>query len=292
MTTKQKKMPAAKSCRRPRITKREKRIIEAWKDHVEGRVTDDDFFRDQRLVQTAAQYFTVEEGLAMLDKGELPRPYIWGTRFFDAEFLPIAAKAIHRRDAMLKPHVEQLARLMPEILADYDVTPEDVKLIISRLRKRIDEYSGPPVSEPFVWWAMTQVADSITSLRTSRKEQDENRIAFADVYKHGYRAAFAGVWEILRHCRHLGATRDVAEELVQVTMMKILCDIKNWRDGTASIPSRVRIFAEAQAMGWRTERIREKQRRGRLLGGVRRRRKELQYPGSAKKPSADAQNEL
>jgi hypothetical protein len=294
MTTKQKKTPALTTgtkkplVRRCRITKREKRTLEAWKEHAEGRVHESDFFRDQQLLATAMAYLTGEEIAELSRKEEIPRPSSCGTRFFDAEFLPIAAKAIRRRDEMLMPQLEQLEQLMPEIVHGYDVTPADVKIIITRLRQRLDQYSGPPQSEPFVWWAMEQVAATIRTLRIIRKVEAENAIAFADVYQRARRSAWAGVLEVLKGCHDLGATHDVAEELVHVTMIEILCDIENWRDdGEASIQTRVYAFARDQALGWRQSRIREKRRRRRLLGGVRRRRRVCLYPPSAIKSSSE-----
>ena len=263
------KAKAAKSS--PRITKREKLIMQAWKEHAEGRVSDADFFRDQRLLQTATQYLRLEDLLAMMGNGELPPPSAWGTRFFDAQFLPIAAKAIHRRDAMLKPHVEQLERLMPALLADYGVVPGNAKIIFSRLREHIDRYSGPPESGPFIAWAMEQVAATLTALHITTKVKAENDIAFADIYQRAFRSAFAGAWEVLRHCRHLGATPDTVRQIVQDCFTKIFLSAEDWRDdGTASIPTRVRAYAKAQAQGWRTQSIRERQKERRMIGAMRR----------------------
>lgn len=266
------KTTTAKS-RRPRITKREKRILEARRDHEERRVSDADFFRDQRLLQAATAYFTLEEVFELVRDGKLPRPSEWGTRFFTAEFLPVLTLAVRRRDAALKPLIEQLERIVPGIVTEYDpmLTRNEVKVIMRRLRERFDRYSGPPESEPFIAWAMEQVANTLKPLRILRKVEAENNVAFADVYERGYRSAFAGVWEILRHCKHLGATPDTARQLVQDTFTKIFLKAEDWRDdGTASIPTRVRAYAEAQAMGWRSARISARQQERRMRGAMRR----------------------
>lgn len=222
------------------------------------------FDADLRTAQSLLPHITTEEFCYLLGRcGE--------QKHFPRALLRVLGRANRRRDALLKPHVEQLERLMPEILEGYDVTPEDVRVIISRLRELLDLYSGPPVSEPFVWWAMEQVAGTITALRIMRKVELQNPVVFADLYRRTYRAAFAGVWEILRHCKHLAATPNIARQVVQDCFTKIFLSAEDWRDdGTASIPTRVRAYAEAQAMGWRTEQIRERQKERRMRGAMRR----------------------
>lgn len=274
---------------RPRITKREKRIMEAWRD--QANTTDAAFFQDEQVIKSALQYFSLEELWVMKDA--LPLPSLYGTQIFDAEALPVVARAIRRRDELLKPLIENLEANLPWLVESYMLNEVDFKTIMRRVRNRIDEYDGPPDLACFYQWAIPEVAATIKALNIVRKVEAENRIAFADVYQRAYRAVWAGVLEILKGCCHLGATHEVAEELVQITLTKILFDIESWYDdGDASLATRVRAYAESQALGWRTERIREKQRQGRLLGGVRRRLREMGYAKSAKKPSADLQNEL
>lgn len=274
---------------KPRITKREKLILASWRDQATA--TDAEFFRDKRLVRAALQYLPVKELLEI----ELPAPSTWGTRFFDAEFLPVAARAIRHREAWINFEFKNLERLLLGILEGHNVTPTDVRIIVSRLRECLDLYVGPPDTDTYIHWAMAEVGATIKALRIRRAVERENYIVFAELYNRTQRAAWAGVCEELKDCRDLGFDRVQAEEIVHATFVKILLKMEDWRDGDdneASLETRVRRFAESQALGWRTERIRDKQRKGRLLGGVRRRRKELLYPVGAKKPSADLQNVL
>lgn len=190
-----------------------------------------------------------------------------GTRKFWREFWIITARTLRHRDELLKPLLADLETNLPWLVENYTSDKVDYKAIMRRVQSRIDQYDGPPKLEAFIKWAVPEVASTLKALHIVRKVEAENRIAFAEVYGKTYRAAWAGVLEVLKGCHHLGATHEVAEELVHLTMVKILCDIECWYDdGEASLATRVHAYAESQALGWRQSRIREKQRRGRLLG--------------------------
>jgi DNA-directed RNA polymerase specialized sigma24 family protein len=192
-------------------------------------------------------------------------------KYFTPALLRVLGRANRRRDERLQFLLKDLDGFLPELVASYTSRPEDIKTIMRRVRERVDEYNGPTAAEPFLEWVVPQIAVTLKSADTLRKVEAQNSIAFADLYRRTYRAAFAGAWDILRHCRHLGATPDTARQVVQDTFTKIFLSAEDWRDGgEASLPTRVREYAEWQAMGWRTERIRERRKERRMRGAMRR----------------------
>lgn len=244
------------------------------------------FDADLRTAQSVVPHITADEFCYLVGR-------CGKKKYFTPALLRVLGRANRRRDERLEFLLKGLKAFLPELVADYTSRLDDLNTIMRRVRERLDEYDGPITAEAFYEWVVPQIGDTLKALDIVRKVELQNSVVFAELYRRTYSAAWAGVLDVLKGCHDLGATHDVAEELVNVTFGKIFADIVNWHDdGEASLPTRVCAFAKDQALGWRTQRVREKQRRGRLLGGVRRRRKELRYPGSAKKPSADVQFEL
>lgn len=228
------------------------------------RVTRDELRKQEALTHSAYEAGATTKDLIQLYSAE-------GTRGYLREFLRVAGRVLRRRDERLAFLLGDLEEFLPELTASYTCSSADHAAIMRRIRERVDEYNGPTAPEPFLEWAVPEVAGVIRSLNIVRKVETENRIAFADLYRRTYRAAFAGAWEILRHCRHLGATPDTARQVVSDTFAKIFLSAEDWRDdGEASLPTRVRAYAEWQARGWRTERLRERRKERRMRGAMRR----------------------
>jgi hypothetical protein len=279
--TKTKNITARKTGRSKATAKSRRRRLDAEIDYFNER-----FPIDLQTAQSLVEHISAEEFCYLVGR-------CGKKKYFTPALLRVLSRANRRRDERLEFLLKDLEAFLPELATAYTSRPDDLNTIMRRVRERVDEYNGPTTAGAFYDWVVPQIANTLKALDIVQKVELQNPVVFEDLYRRTYRAAWAGVLKVLKSCHHLGGSHKVAEEIVNITFGKIFADIVNWHDdGEASLPTRVRRFAEAQAKGWRTERIREKQRRGRLLGGVRRRRKELLYPTGAKKPSADVQFEL
>lgn len=113
--------------------------------------------------------------------------------------------------------------------------------------------------EAVIAWIWGKMEETVKFLRAIREVDANEKRRFVHILSTTQSDARAGVWSILKGCCDLGADEGEVEEVVQATYSKIWRDISTWMDdGSAQLSTRVYKFARAQALGWRTDRIRSK----------------------------------
>jgi hypothetical protein len=173
-------------------------------------------------------------------------------RFWSAWFT-LSAKATRRRDAALRELLSRVGPTLRSLLPDYysALPSDDLDRLMDKVKGSLDNYSGPLDDGVFLEWAILRIVHPTA----------ERLLKFYEIYDEGCRSAYAGAWSVLKHCRDLGSDRDAARELVQDTFCKVYSDLDAWgKPGAASIPTRLRAYAKDQARGWRTNRLRQRER--------------------------------
>ncbi|SDG01047.1 hypothetical protein [Terriglobus roseus] len=274
--------------RKPKITRvttsedRFYRIADSIPDTYLG---DKIYLRDEAVCDAVFAEFSFDE-LMERDAYELNSVRLaCGTPHFFPEVLPFLSEAIRRRDAKREALLCQL--FAATALADDSDTL--AKRFREHLRLKAVKYNGELTLGAIAEWALTELRDRALAEQAMREDERASLVEFNEIYRKGNRAAFAGVWSVLRNCPYLNPTEEDARECVNITLFKIWRNASEWSltDATASIATRVRKFAACQAMGWRNAEITRRKREQAL-------RVELSdYRGakSAKKPSLGVYDE-
>jgi hypothetical protein len=175
-----------------------------------------------------------------------------------------AVKAERQRIAALGTLLSEVASEVSfEVFEEHgNLTRVEIDSLLAVVRGDLQHYDGE-VTDPdaFTGWIIGEVDAEIRYREDVRARERMRHAKFVAMHEIGQRAVYDGIWEILKGCFGLGATKQEAEELAQLTWCKIWGDFKAWEaDGTASIATRLRAFGHAQALGWRTERLRNRAR--------------------------------
>jgi hypothetical protein len=247
---------------------------------AEEYVGDSAFLQNEAILTAVLSEFSLEERMAM-NPWELGAIYqSCGTPHFRAEVLPLLAKAVRRREA-------GVTEILDSIFVATKIAQDDhpaVQRVKERLRRKASGYRGPVTFRAVLHWAVDELAGMALAVQALRGYEAQPKMTFAEIYRQGYAAAWDGVWDVLRDCPDLGASEEEARELVNRTFIKVWFRLDDWnQQGTASIQTRIRAFAKKQAMGWRTQRLRERAREALLRGEFG----DADYRGarSGKKPS-------
>lgn len=206
---------------------------------------------DFRTAQSLREHVSLEEFAYLV--GAI------GTRHFIRRLLRVLGRANARRDATLNTLMDEIVQITRDGIEEYPGYPAEAKFVDTVIRARLDRYDGPVTFEGLLQWTDLELDRIFRREQAKAVTERAERRRFLQIYSSTQAGARDGVWSVLKGCYDLGADEGEAEEIVQTTYSKIFRDISAWmEDGPAQLSTRVYKFARAQALGWRTDRIRSK----------------------------------
>ena len=226
--------------------KREDAEVEYFNTHFDA---------DFRTAQSIGAHITAEEHCYLLGR--------CGMKYFLPSLLRVLGRANRRRDERLGGLLD---KALPVILAN--VPASVAGPFAARIRERLDRYEGPSELAPMLQWIINEADFFVLANQAIRADAVQSVHEFNAIYAKGRDALLGGIRKSLATCLDLGADigdeehpGDTVSELEQRAWVRIWCDLPAWAaPGTASITTRLFAYGMDQAHGWKTERLRDRER--------------------------------
>lgn len=229
---------------------------------------DRQFEADFNLMRTLAQagHLTIEEMMYLTQNS--------GLKSFTPALLRILGQANRRRDA-------KLDKLLNEVFIITKIAEDNhpaVLRIKERLGRKIEEYTGAMNFNGVLHWVVDETAGMALAVQAMRLDSVRSLTEFGQLYAKGRDALLGGIRSGLASCADLhpdigNETRigDDVSELEQRAWLRIWANLSEWTaPGIAAITTRLFAFGQWQARGWKTERLREREKVRRIEEAMQR----------------------
>jgi hypothetical protein len=143
-----------------------------------------------------------------------------------------------------------------------DVTHAALTTLLNQVRTRLEQYDGEADDRAdFIQWISDSVEEQLKRRAEERAREKEVTAKFTAMYTAGKKSLKAGIWSVLKGCEDLGADKAEVEEVAQRAWIKVWQRFQSWeKKGPATITTRLYDFGRAQALGWRTQRLRDREK--------------------------------
>lgn len=218
-----------------------------------------DFEADFHVVRSLAPHLNDEELLYLASNS--------GLKSFAPALLHVLGTANKRRDA-------KLTKLLDSIFAAVKLSADDPveQRVMEHLCRKADAYTGRLTFSDVLNWVADELAGYALAVEAMRYDRVQSLADFGELYSEGRGALLGGIRRGLIDCAdlcpdlgdesHIG---DDVSELEQRAWLRIWENLPAWTaPGSAAITTRLFAFGQWQARGWKTERLRERDRLRRI----------------------------